>query len=305
MKGRVRASGQATSSSSARRGVRRGMATTAVSLALAALLGGTIAVAARPGAASDLARVKQRGRLVMICFPNQDNPMVAANLDVMRQQRLKLTQLRRPDQFVGIEVEIMQGFARSLGVELEIHALTKGYDALMPALGHHQGDVAASSLTITSQRQKVADFSSSIHTTWVLVVVRRDSPLAAIADLAGKRASVMRGSSQEEFLREAVPTAKVLSTTFMGENLLALAEGRVDFTLIDSTSSSGENLDSSATGSYQNLKVGFPLRKVENGIAVRKGSDLLAPLNAYLAGIRQSGELQRLFDRHAQVRGTS
>lgn len=269
------------------------------SLAIATILAGN-GVAGTVGAAravSDLASVKQRGRLVMLCFPNQDNPMVAANLDAMREQGLTLTELRRPDQFVGIEVDILQGFAKSLGVELEIHALTQGYDALLPALVRHEGDVAASSLTITPKRQEVADFSTSIETTWVFVVVRRDSRIARLADLAGRRAAVMRGSSQEEFLRQAVPTAKALLTTFTTEGLLALTEGRADFTLIDSSSPSGENLDTSK-GALRDLKVAFPLRKVGNGIAVRRGSDLLAPLDAYLAGIQQSGELQRIFDRH-------
>lgn len=273
-----------------------GRISAALSLAGLALACG--ALAAQSPAPGDLAKIKQRGRLVMLCFPNQDNPMVSANLDVMRKQRLKLTDLRRPDQFVGAEVDILQGFARSLGVELEIHALTQGYDALLPALAHREGDIAASSLTITARRLDAVDFSTSYLDGWVVVVVPRGSRIAALSDLAGKRAAVMRGSSQEELLHQAAPTAQALFTTFQAENFLALEEGRADFTLIDSRTPAGENLAEADPSGYRDLKAAFPLRKVGSGIAVRKGSDLLAPLNAYLESIARSGELARIFDRH-------
>src|SRR5215475_9695670 len=74
--------------------------------------------------AGDLAQVKARGKLVMICFANQGDLFVSANLDAMRERNLKLAEMRDADDFQGIDVEILKGFAKSLGVRLEIHSLT-------------------------------------------------------------------------------------------------------------------------------------------------------------------------------------
>src|SRR5580693_2902399 len=179
-------------------------------LATACILCGLQAAAfCLSAAAADLAEVKARGKLVMLCYPTQDSHFVAADLDVMRAQGLKLGDLRKPEHFKGLEVDLLDGFARSLGVELEIHALTTGYDAVLSALAGRQGDVAASELTITPRRRAIADFSRPYISGWLAVVTRRDSPIAAAADLAGKKGAVVRGSSHLEFLLAAAPGVKI------------------------------------------------------------------------------------------------
>ena len=91
--------------------------------------------------AGDLADVKARGKLIMLSYPVQGNPFIAVDLEVMRQRDLKLMELRKPDEFKGIDVELMNGFAKSLGVELEIHTNLGGWGALLPSLViRNQGD---------------------------------------------------------------------------------------------------------------------------------------------------------------------
>src|SRR5579864_2821888 len=111
---------------------------------------------ALPGQAAptgDLAAVKQRGKLVMLTYPVQGTHFISANLDAMRERGLKLVELRQPELFQGIDVDLMSGFARSLGVALEIHAITGGYGALIPALLAREGDLVASEFTITPGRR--------------------------------------------------------------------------------------------------------------------------------------------------------
>jgi polar amino acid transport system substrate-binding protein len=260
---------------------------------MTAVLGALLLVAAA-ARAGDLADVKARGKLIMLCYPSQNSTFVAADLDAMREKNLKLADLRNPEYFKGLDVDLVRGFAKSLGVELEIHPVTTGYDALFPALVERQGDLVASSLTVTPKRQEVADFSAPYLTAWVAVAVPFDSKVAALADLAGKRAALMHGSSQLEFLQTLAPDVKVTLTDFSLENYVAVKEGEADFTLLDSRSPVGERV----SAAYPDLKVAFHLREFGYAMAVRKGSDLLESLNAYLAGLKQSGELDRLVDRN-------
>jgi ABC-type amino acid transport substrate-binding protein len=261
----------------------------ALGLALAAVLlfGGV----ARAG---DLAAVKARGKLVLLCHPVQDSPFVAVNLDVMRERGLKLDALRKPEEFTGAEVELAKGFARRLGVQLEIHAIVEGYDALLPALVGRAGDLAASELTITPKRLLSVDFSTPYVSDWLAVVARRDSKIASLADLSGSKGAVIGGSSHLEFLRAAAPEAKVTLTSFDLESLEAVEHGEADYTLIDTSVPVGESLDAMHPG----VKVAFRLREFGDAIAVRKGSDLLKPLDDYLAGLKKSGELQRILGRN-------
>ena len=51
---------------------------------------------------------------------------------------------------------------------------------------------------------------------------------------------------------------------------------------------------------YKDLRVAARVNETGYGIAMRKGSDLKAPLDAYLAGLRDSGELEKILSRHGQ-----
>jgi ABC-type amino acid transport substrate-binding protein len=97
------------------------------------------------------------------------------------------------------------------------------------------------------------------------------------------------------FIKQAAPDVPVTPTRFHLESLEAVEDGSADFTLVDSSVAPGEKVDTL----HPTLKVAFRLCSVGDGIAVRKGSDLLAPLDAYLADLEKSGELQRVVERNS------
>lgn len=243
--------------------------------------------------AGDLADVKARGRLLLECFANQDSGFVRANLDVLRERRLTLAQLRDPEGFEGLDVELLKGFAKSQGVALEIHSLTTGYDDLIPGLLARRGDIVANSLTITPARQKQVDFSNPYLITWEVVLVPPDSPVRSAADLKGKTCAVARGASHAGTLRASLPEARVLETDFPFEALVAVTESQADCTISENAAPPGTVLEPP----FPQLKVAFRLNQVDYGMAVRSGSDLLAPLNAYIESVKKSGELDRLVER--------
>ena len=265
-------------------------------LVLAGIAGmtGALLLSARPAAAADLADVKAHGKLVMLTFPVQGGFFDFVNVDLMRDQGLTLKDLHKPEQFDGIDVDVVNGFAKSLGVELEIQVTPDGFGSLLPALVRRECDLVASELTITPGRQEIVAFSTPYATNWIAVVVRRGTRIAGPADFMGKKAAIIRGSSHMELLKSVAPEVPVEGTGFDLESLEALESGRVDFTLVDSTVPPGEVVDVL----HPDLLVAFRFKEINDGIAVRKGSDLLPALDAYLARIRKSGELQKILDRH-------
>jgi polar amino acid transport system substrate-binding protein len=257
-------------------------------------MAGVLLLACSAVGAGDLADVKARGKLVMLTYPVQGGFFDLANVDQMREPRFSLEDLHKPEQFSGIDVDLANGFARSLGVGLEIHVTGQGFGDLLPALVRRECDLVASELTITPGRREIAAFSAPYVSNWVVVVVRKGAPISTPADLAGKKAALLSGSSHVEFLKSVAPGIEIEPTSLGLASFEAVESGRADFTLADSSIPPGETVD----GIHPNLIVAFRLKEIGDGIAVRQGSDLLAPLDAYLDGLKKSGELQRILDRH-------
>jgi len=268
-------------------------------------LGLPSARAAEPGAQaapqSDLAAVKARGKLILLSYPLLEGTFVGVDMDAMRKSGLQLKDLRDPAVFRGIDIELIKGFAESLGVKLEIHPVTSGYDGLLPALLKGEGDLVASSYSITAQRQASADFSDPYVTGSVVVAVPMESPIKALSDLRGKRVAVMHGSSQLERVQALDLDLKVQLTDFALQNYVAVTEGKADFTVLDSYAPVGAPV----SAVYPDLKVALSLSEFSYSIAARKGSDLLAPLNAYLAQLKKSGELGRILSRDLPEAGAA
>ena len=261
------------------------------SIGSAIVVAATLAVTAH---ASDLEDIKARGRLVMLTFPAVEDPFVAVDVEAMRTLGLPLVEIHDPQHFRGVDVELIKGFAQSIGVKLEIHPQTGGYGSLLPALIEGKGDLVASRLTITPKRQQAADFSTPYFVQWVVAAVKPDKYFMRIDDLKGKKVAVMSGSSQAEFLETLNLSPQIRPTGFNQESYSAVLEGEADYALMDSRAAVGDPV--SAT--FDKLKVGLRVRPAEQGVMVRKGSNLKAALDAYIDGLKKSGELEKLLAKY-------
>jgi len=255
-----------------------------------------LAASARAG---DLADIKAKGKLVMLTFPSVEDPFVAVDVEAMRTAGLKLGDMKDPEAFHGIDVELVKGFAQSLGVQLEMRPQTGGYGELLPALLGGQGDLVASRLTITPKRQEAADFSTPYFSQWAVAAVRPGSKLATVEDLKGKRVAVMKGSSHFEFLSGMNLNPEIRLTGFNMESYTAVLEGQTDYALMDSQAAVGEPV----SAVFTDLRVGVRVHRSDQGVMVRKGSDLKASLDAYIDGLRRSGELDKLLAKYGQGPG--
>jgi arginine/lysine/histidine transporter system substrate-binding protein len=231
---------------------------------------------ASPRGGSALAAVKARGKLIMLCFPHQESPFIRVDVEI------------GIDQYDGIDYEIMTGFARSLGVTLEVHPVKPSFATLVPALLAGEGDVIASSFSITPERRQKVDFSRPYFAVHTVVLVRKDSHLASPADLAGKTAATVAGSSLEERIKELHP-GRIHHVDFTRWNYDALSEQQADFTVLDDTSTLR------LLPLYRDLKVAFQLPGVDDyAFAVAPGSDLREALDRFLDDLRRSGRLDKI-----------
>lgn len=181
--------------------------------------------------------------LLPFSFSGQDRPnhleqvLQRGSLEVLTRNGASSYYLGA-DGPTGPEYELVRAFADYLGVGLEI-SVTKSFAGLKDALIDGQGDLIAANLTRTPEREQRFSFGPDYNETQVEIVYRRGSkrPQEA-ADLVGLKVMVIAGSSYEEILAELkhdYPGLEWEARDDVGieELLLAVADGAIDATLID------------------------------------------------------------------------
>ena len=88
-------------------------------------------------------------------------------------------------EFEGIDIETAQAIADKLGLELQIDDMD--FDAALLAVQQGKSDMVMAGVTVTDERQNVMDFTDSYATGIQSIIVKEDSDIASVDDLAGKK----------------------------------------------------------------------------------------------------------------------
>lgn len=84
--------------------------------------------------------------------------------------------------FDGIDIEVAGAIAQKLGLELQVDDM--GFDAALQAAQTGKSDMVMAGVTVTEERQAVMDFSNSYANGVQVVIVKEDSPIQTVDDLA-------------------------------------------------------------------------------------------------------------------------
>ncbi len=126
----------------------------------------------------------------------------------------------------GFDLEIMRAVAAHVGVPVEFVKVTSV--SRVPLLLSGNIDLVAASMTHTRDREKTIDFSMTYYTGGQSLLVGKDSPIAGVGDLAGKRVVVQQGTTLEKTIARLAPDARVTAFRDYDAAWLALAQGRAD-----------------------------------------------------------------------------
>ena len=84
--------------------------------------------------------------------------------------------------FEGIDIEVAGAISEKLGLELQVDDM--GFDAALQAAQTGKSDMVMAGVTVTEERQAVMDFSNSYANGVQVVIVKEDSPIQTVDDLA-------------------------------------------------------------------------------------------------------------------------
>ena len=194
---------------------------------------------------------------------------------------------------VGFDIDVAKEVCNRLGVELVCQPID--WDAKEMELNSYGIDCIWNGMTITSDRLDSMNISVPYLCNRQVVVVRADSNVTALSDLAGKSLALQAGSSAEDAL-DSVPEFKAsLSQVVPYEDntaaLMDLNIQGVDAVLVDEIVA-GYYI---ATMGVDFIILDESLADEEYGIGFRKGDDALSEkVDALLLEMAQDGTLAQI-----------
>ena len=197
------------------------------------------------------------------------------------------------DKFVGIDMEVAQAIADKLGVKLKIDNMS--FDAVLAAIPTDKCDLGMSSLSITDERKKVMDFSDPYMETSIKMIVAKDSTIATLDDLKGKKIGVQLGTLADTTVASFVEGAEVSRMNKDSDAVMELINGRVDAVMTDSAPAQAlvdKNSDKVKL-------VEEPLSSDKLAIATKKGNtELITFVKGVLKDMQADGSFQKIVDKY-------
>lgn len=248
------------------------------SLLLALLLLAVSTAAFAEGEKDLLARIQERGKLIIATEGNWS----------------PWTYHDETDALTGFDIEIGALIAKGLGVEPEY--METAWDAILAGVDSGRFDIACNGVDYTEERAQKYDFSDPYVYTEIVLVVRGDNDsIQSFEDLKGKKTSNSPNSTYAE--RAEKLGASVTYVDTLGETLEMVLQGRVDATI----NAKGSVEDYLSEHPDANIKIVVTAPGDPVCYPVRKGEDsasLLAAINEILAQAREDGTLAALSQKY-------
>lgn len=198
---------------------------------------------------------------------------------------------------VGWEYDAMAEIAKRLNIAVSYETIS--WDAMIAAVSEGQFDIGMTGITIRDDRAEVVDFSDPYMRSEMVMLVRGDeerftdaASFAADEDLlmAAQPGTTPFYVGVYDVLdgNEQNPRIKLFET--FGATVQALRANDVDLVLTDGTA--GEGYVAASDGGLK--IIGEALGTEDFGFIFPKGSDLVEPINAAIASMKEDGTIEAL-----------
>ncbi len=195
-------------------------------------------------------------------------------------------------EFEGIDIETAQAIADKLGLELQIDDMD--FDAALLAVQQGKSDMVMAGVTVTDERQNVMDFTDSYATGIQSIIVKEDSDIASVDDLAGKKIGTQRGTTGYLYC----------SDDFGDENVVAYDDGLTAVQMLNNGQVDCVVIDNAPAKEFIAANPGLKLLDtayVEESYAIGVGkgnTELKDAINTALKELKADGTLQAIVDKY-------
>jgi polar amino acid transport system substrate-binding protein len=231
-------------------------------------------------------------------------PAVADKLDDVKARRMlnvgvamdspPFSYLNRTHGIMGYDVDLSAAVAKRLGVSLAPIAIINA--ERIPSLRDGKVDIVAMGMTRTPTRAKDIDFSIATLVSPHKILVRRDSGITKVDQLAGRTLALVRSASVDKDLKDAVPTLQIVFFDYYQDCFTELAQKRVDSFLADELLLLRFAAESGAPQDFALIE-GYDLPRTA-GFGLKKNEPRFTEfVNRTLLDLEASGEAAKIFDK--------
>ncbi len=196
------------------------------------------------------------------------------------------------DAIVGIDAEIAQAIADKLGMELVIEDVA--FDSIIPGVQAGKYDMGMAGMTVTDERLESVNFSTSYAKGVQVVIVKEDSDIATVDDVAGKKIGVQTSTTGDIYASEDFGEENVTKYDNGAVAVQALLSGKVDCVIIDNEPAK------SYVAANEGLKI-LETTYVEEDYAIcfnKADTELMDKVNAALEELIADGTVQSIIDKY-------
>lgn len=259
-------------------GMAASLAACGGSASTAASTESTAASAAEATADSDLAYIKNKGKMT---------------IGYTVYEPMNYTD--ESGTFTGFDTELATAVCEKLGLEPDFVEIN--WDTKETELAAKSIDCIWNGLTLTDDREANMACTKPYVKNAQVVVMKADADYTSTADLAGKTVVAESGSAGETTIEEdeGLQQADFVAKSVQTDCLMEVAAGTADAAVLDLTLASamiGEGTD------YANLVIKDELNVEEYGAAFRKGSDVAAAVDTAFDELKADGTMQTLADKY-------
>jgi polar amino acid transport system substrate-binding protein len=194
----------------------------------------------------------------------------------------------------GFDIDLMKELGARLGMEVEVKDMD--FDALIEAVSTGTIDVIAAGMTITEERAQRVDFTDPYYIADQSVLVRKGSDIKITSDADLDNPAFTIGVQNDTtggfWVDENAPQAVIKKYGKYIECVQDLDNQNLDMIVLDKPV--GETF-----AKNRDVKVIYTISTDESyGLAVKKGSELLDPLNKELKKLMGSKDWTELINKY-------
>lgn len=198
------------------------------------------------------------------------------------------------ETIVGIDAEIAQAIADKLGMELEI--VDVEFDSIIAGVQAGKYDFGMAGMTVTEDRLKSVNFSTTYATGIQSVIVKEGSSITSVDDLIDGDyiVGVQQGTTGDIYMTDEVGEDRMDRYSKGNDAVLALMQGKVDAVVIDNQPAI------SYVAANEGLTIlDTPYAIEDYAICINKDNeDLLKDINAALDELQKDGTIDAIIAKY-------
>jgi polar amino acid transport system substrate-binding protein len=225
-----------------------------------------------------VASAREAGPKVAFAVEQAKLPPLPADIKARKRWNIAVKCDQPPFGYIGLQsknagfdVEIARWFSRfAFGKSNRVNWTCISTAAREPALTTGRVDLVIATFTYNADRETRIDFSRAYYAATGRLLVRNNSSVRSLNDLAGKTVATTSGSVYDGWVKNCFKDTKLIVTDVFSNALIAFRDGRADTLMFDDSALLGIAVTDPAYRLTSDLFLAQPY-----GIGIKQGNTAL------------------------------